>query len=61
MKLNSVQLEQVDKQVKRILASDSYYGKIFKEAGVTGVNSQEDFEKIPFSSKDDLRNAYCLI
>lgn len=60
MKLNSVQLEQVDKQVKRILASDSYYGKIFKEAGVTGVNSQEDFEKIPFSSKDDLRNAYPL-
>lgn len=60
MKLNSVQLEQVDKQVKRVLASDSYYGKIFKEAGVTGVNSQEDFEKIPFSSKDDLRNAYPL-
>ena len=60
MKLNSVQLEQVDKQVKRILASDSYYGKILKEAGVTGVNSQEDFEKIPFSSKDDLRNAYPL-
>lgn len=60
MKLNSVQLEQVDKQVKRILDSDSYYGKIFKEAGVTGVNSQEDFEKLPFSSKDDLRNAYPL-
>lgn len=60
MKLNETQLKQVDAQVKRLLASDSYYGKIYKEAGITGVSTQEDFENLPFSSKADLRNAYPL-
>ena len=60
MKLNDTQLAQVDAQIKRLTGTDSYYGKIFKEAGITGVGSQEDFEKLPFSSKEDLRNAYPL-
>jgi len=60
MKLSQVQIEQIDKQVKRLLNSESYYGKVLKDAGITGVASQEDFEKLPFSSKDDLRNAYPL-
>lgn len=60
MKLNEKQLQQVDAQVKRLLKSDSFYGEVYRKAGITGVNSQEDFEKIPFSSKDDLRNAYPL-
>jgi len=60
MRLNENQLKQVDTQVKRLINTDSYYGKIYKEAGITGVKSQEDFEKLPFSSKADLRNAYPL-
>lgn len=60
MKLNENQLKMVDAQIKRLLASDSYYGKKYKELGITGCKSQEDFEKLPFSSKDDLRNAYPL-
>jgi len=60
MKLNSTQLQQVDAQIKRLIKSDSYFGKVFKEAGITGVNSQEDFEKLPFSDKAELRNAYPL-
>lgn len=60
MKLNSTQLSQVDAQIKRLLSSQSYYGKIYKEAGITGISNQEDFEKLPFSSKADLRNAYPL-
>ena len=28
--------------------------------GITGVTSREEFEKLPFSSKEDLRNAYPL-
>ena len=60
MKLTQKQIELVDAQVKRLIAGDSYYGKLYREKGITGVASQEDFEKLPFSSKDDLRNAYPL-
>ena len=60
MQLNSTQLEQVDAQIKRLIKTDSYYGKIYREMGITGVSNNEDFQKIPFSSKADLRNAYPL-
>lgn len=60
MKLNAKQLQQVDAQVKRLLKTDSFYGELYRKAGITGVSSQEDFEKLPFSSKDDLRDAYPL-
>ena len=60
MKLNEKQLQQVDAQVKRLLKSGSFCGGVYRKAGITGVSSQEDFEKLPFSSKDDLRNAYPL-
>lgn len=60
MQLNNVQLEQVNAQIQRLIKTDSYYGKMYREMGIDGVKSQEDFEKLPFSSKDDLRNAYPL-
>ena len=43
-----------------MIQTDSYYGKIYKDLGITGVTSREEFEKLPFSSKEDLRNAYPL-
>lgn len=60
MKPSKEQLELIDKQVKRLVAGDSYYGKMYREMGLTEIKSEEDFYKIPFSSKDDLRNAYPL-
>lgn len=60
MKLNDTQLSQVDAQIKRLVKTDSYYGKKYRELGITDVTSQEAFEEHPFSSKDDLRNAYPL-
>ena len=60
MKINQIQLELVDKQIKRILASGNYYSEVYKRAGIGGVSSQEDFLKIPFTDKADLRNAYPL-
>ena len=60
MKLNDTQLSQVDAQIKRLVKTDSYYGKKYRELGITEVTSQEAFEELPFSSKDDLRNAYPL-
>ena len=60
MKLNDTQLAQVDAQIKRLVKTDSYYGKKYRELGITDVTSQEAFEELPFSSKDDLRNTYPL-
>ena len=60
MKPTKEQLELIDKQVKRLVAGDSYYGKMYRELGITEVKSEEDFYKIPFTDKQDLRNAYPL-
>ena len=32
MKLTDLQLSQVDAQIKRLIQTDSYYGRIYKEA-----------------------------
>lgn len=60
MQLSSLQLSQVDAQIKRLTAAENYYGNVYRELGITGVDSQEAFEALPFSSKEDLRNAYPL-
>ncbi len=60
MQLNETQRLQVNAQIQRLISTDSYYGKIYRKLGIQGISSQEDFETLPFSSKDDLRNAYPL-
>lgn len=60
MKISELQLSQVNTQIKALLAADSFYGKKLREAGIEGVNSPEEFEKLPFSEKADLRDAYPL-
>ena len=60
MKISQTQLEQVNTQIKRLLESNNFYGKKLAEAGISEVKSGEDFEKLPFSQKQDLRDAYPL-
>ena len=60
MQLSKLQLEQVDRQIKRLRSRDNYYGNQYKELGISGISTQEEFEALPFSSKEDLRNAYPL-
>ena len=60
MQLNETQIEQVDRQIKRLIKSGSYYGEKYKALGIDGIKSPEDFLKLPFSEKNDLRNAYPL-
>lgn len=60
MKLNNTQLEQINTQIKRLLKTDSYYGNLYRQKGIEGISNQDDFESLPFSSKEDLRNAYPL-
>ncbi|MBQ6173338.1 MAG: phenylacetate--CoA ligase [Clostridia bacterium] len=60
MQISKVQLEQVDRQIKRLIAADNFYGKKLRDAGIDGVSTVEEFEALPFSQKQDLRDAYPL-
>ncbi len=60
MRINEKQLELVNRQLQRILESGNYYSEVYRKAGIDHVSSPEDFERIPFTDKADLRNAYPL-
>ena len=60
MKITDEQLTLVNGRIQALLQADNFYGKKLKEAGVSEVTSAEEFEKLPFSEKADLRDAYPL-
>ena len=60
MKINDKQIEQVNSRIKALISAGSFYGKKLEEAGVGEIKTAEDFEKLPFSEKSDLRDAYPL-
>ena len=60
MHISETQLELVNSQVQRLVASGNYFGRRLREAGVTEVTCEEDFLALPFSEKEDLRNCYPL-
>ena len=60
MQINETQLKQVNTQIGRLIAADNFYGKRLKAAGVDKVETVEDFLSLPFSEKEDLREAYPL-
>ena len=60
MEINNRQLQQVNKQIARLIKVDNFYGKRLREAGIDHVEDAEAFKKLPFSEKQDLREAYPL-
>ncbi len=60
MQITKEQLALVNDRIRALVASGSFYGKKLKEAGIDHVDSPEDFVKLPFSEKSDLRDAYPL-
>lgn len=60
MHISELQISQVNKQIEALVSAGSFYGKKLKEAGITSIHSQEEFEALPFSEKKDLRDAYPL-
>ncbi|MBQ7500323.1 MAG: phenylacetate--CoA ligase [Clostridia bacterium] len=60
MKISQKQIEQVNDRIKALIGAGSFYGRKLAEAGFDGISSPEDFEKLPFSEKADLREAYPL-
>lgn len=60
MKMTQTQLDMLKTQLKRVMKHSSFYQEKFKGIDVDGVRCQEDFEKLPFTWKGDLREAYPL-
>ena len=60
MKITETQIAHVNKQIEALISADSFYGKKLEDAGMTGISTAEEFEQLPFSEKNDLREAYPL-
>ncbi|MBR6331576.1 MAG: phenylacetate--CoA ligase [Dehalococcoidales bacterium] len=61
MKLSEKQFEQVIRQMKRAKAfKGNLYEKKYADIDIDSIKTQEDFEKIPFTEKDELRSVYPL-
>ena len=60
MQLTTDQFALVKEQFKTLKARSPFYAMKFEGMDLSDVQSQEDFEKLPFSEKDDLRRVYPL-
>lgn len=60
MQISDLQISQVNNQIKALRKAGSFYGKKLEEAGISGISTPKDFEQLPFSEKNDLREAYPL-
>lgn len=58
--IKALQLEKLKETVERIYSNVPYYKKKLDEAGVTpdSIKSLDDLKRIPFTTKDDLRENY---
>ncbi len=54
------QLSLIKKQFETLKNRSAFYRSKFEGIDLSDVQTQQDFEKLPFSEKDDLRNAYPL-
>ena len=60
MQISEKQLTLVNDRLQAILKSDNYFAKMYREMGITEIRTPQDFKKLPFIDKAELRNAYPL-
>jgi phenylacetate-CoA ligase len=58
--LEQLQLERLQSTLNRVYKNVKYYRNSFDDIGIepSDIRSREDLEKIPFTTKDDLRDNY---
>ena len=58
--IRAIQNERLVKTVQHVYKNNTYYKKLMDEKGVTpdDIKSVDDLHKLPFLTKDDLREAY---
>ncbi len=60
MKMKREQFDLIRAQLGRLTKREGFYKKKLEGVDVDAIQSQEDFEKLPFTWKGDLREAYPL-
>ena len=60
MKMNEYQKEIIINLLSTIKERSPFYARKFADVDLSEVRTQEDFEKLPFTDKGDLREAYPL-
>ncbi len=61
MRMKEEAFALIKEQLARLMALDGgFYQKKFAGIDVAAIQSQEDFEKLPFTNKEELREAYPL-
>jgi len=62
-KLEELQWKRFKNLLKHAYKNTAFYRERFKDAGITpeGIKEKEDLEKIPFTTREDLRNPEQLI
>lgn len=60
MRMKTEQLTLIKENLTRLGAHSPFYQEKFKDIDLSKINSQEDFETLPFTWKGDLREAYPL-
>lgn len=58
MEITKEQLALVNDRIRAMRKVGSFYGKRLEDYGIECVETAEDFKKLPFSEKKDLRDAY---
>ena len=60
MKMTEAQFVLIREQLIRLKANGGFYADKLRDVDVARIQSQEDFETLPFTWKGDLREAYPL-
>ena len=60
MKMKESQFLLIKEQLKKLTSKECFYKQKLEGVNVDQIQSQEDFEKLPFTWKGDLREAYPL-
>ena len=58
--MQPAQFEAIVKQFATLKERSAFYARKFADVDLSAIQSQEDFEKLPFTEKADLREAYPL-
>lgn len=60
MKMTEKQFELIKANLKKLTSKPCFYKEKFRGIDIDNIKTQEDFEKLPFTWKGDLREAYPL-
>ena len=60
MQMTELQLALMKENLKLLTSKDCFYKEKFKDIDIDGIQTQADFETLPFTWKGDLREAYPL-